>query len=102
MPYQSQANDGKAATSLSRIYLTGTILQLQLLLNIIPQQQLQPQGMQQPIDKCNNKKKQHLGRPSIATSPTQNRVDTNELSAIVRINGKEQYQPAKTRNQKPH
>ena len=34
MPYQSQAN-GKAANSLSQIYLTGTILQLQLLLNIM-------------------------------------------------------------------
>jgi hypothetical protein len=101
MPYQSQAN-GKAATSLSQIYLTGTILHLQLLLNIVPQQKLQPQGMQQPMDKCNNKKKQHLGRPSIATSPTQNHVDTNELLAIVWINGKEQYQPAETRNQKPH
>ena len=89
------------ANKLSRIYLTGTILQLQLLLNIIPQQQLQPQGIQQPIDKCNHKKKQHLGRPSIATSPTKNRVNTNELSAIVwKINGKEQYQPAKNRNQK--
>ena len=99
MPYQSQAN-GKAANTLSRIYLTGTILQLQLLLNIIPQQQLQPQGIQQPIDKCNNKKKQHLGWPPIATSPTKNRVDTSELSATVRINGKEQYQPAKNRNQK--
>jgi hypothetical protein len=53
--------------------------------------------MQQPINKCNNKKKQHLSRPSIATSPTQKRVNTNELSAIVQINGKEQY----TNQQRP-
>jgi hypothetical protein len=96
MPYQSQVN-GKAATSLSRIYLTGTIL-----LNIVPQQQLQPKGKPQPINKCNNKKNQHLGWPSITTSQDQSCVDLNKLSAIlVRTNGKEQYQPEKTQNQKP-